>query len=179
MAVCLPIGEGHMQVEVPGMDDRVLIAPEPIRPPDPRGVVDFITAPCKHECATLKHRRHSQQAHGVLSSLDPVRSAMTRASDGHCGLDSTCCFASTVEVAVGLDRPGWVTKTKLVKEPCYVPPPFTALVSLSSTHDWRPLISRRFALDAMQLYGTKLYVGLVQTESSHGSATHGGVVVMS
>jgi len=52
--------KGHMQVKVPGTNDRVLVAPEPIRPPDPRGLVDFITAPCKHECAISKQRRSNK-----------------------------------------------------------------------------------------------------------------------
>ncbi len=40
-------------------------------------------------------------------SLDPVRSALIRASAEHCGLDTTSWSAFTVEVVVGLDRPGF------------------------------------------------------------------------
>ena len=98
--------KGRMQVEVPELDDRLLVAPEPIRPPDPRGLVDFIIAPCNSECAIIKQRRHIQQTHRVLSSLDQVRSALMRTSASQCGLESACCFASTVEAVVSLDRPG-------------------------------------------------------------------------
>jgi len=81
--------KGHMQVEVPGVNGRVLMAPESIRPPDPRGLADFINAPCNTECVILKQRRHIQQAHIVLSALDPMRNALMRVSVGKFGLDSS------------------------------------------------------------------------------------------
>jgi hypothetical protein len=81
--------KGHRVVEVSGLEYRALAVPKPMRPPDPRGMADYITTPCKHECAIFKQGRHTKQAHGVLASLDPVRSATMRASAGQHGLDSS------------------------------------------------------------------------------------------
>ena len=99
-------------VKVPGLEDRTPTTHEPMRPPDPRGMADHLTAPCKHKCAIFKQRRHMRQAHRVLVSLDPVRSALMRASSGQFGLGSSCCSASTVEAVVGLDHPGLRNKYK-------------------------------------------------------------------
>ena len=97
--------KGHILVEVPGLKDRTPTAPEPMRPLEPREITDYLTAPCKHECAIFKQCRHIKQAHNVLVSLDPIRSALMRASAGQCGVDSSCCMAPTVEVVVGMDHP--------------------------------------------------------------------------
>jgi len=48
--------KGHRLAEVRGKEDRAPTAPEPMRRPDPRGMVDYITAPYKHECAIFKQR---------------------------------------------------------------------------------------------------------------------------
>ena len=53
--------KGHKTVEVPGLEDRTPLAPEPMRPREPKGMVDYLTAPYKHECAVLKQRRHIKQ----------------------------------------------------------------------------------------------------------------------
>ena len=98
--------KGHRLVEVPGLEDRASTAPEPMRPPYPRGMADYITSPHKHEFAIFKQRRHTKQAHRFLASLDPVRSALMRASAGQCGLDFSCCSVSKVETLLSLDRPG-------------------------------------------------------------------------
>ena len=45
--------KGHMTMEVPELEDRTPLAPEPMRPLEPRGMVDYLTAPCKHECAVF------------------------------------------------------------------------------------------------------------------------------
>jgi hypothetical protein len=73
---------GHKMVEVPGLEHRTPSAPEPMRPPEPRGMADYLTAPCTHECTIFKQRRHIRQAHSVLVSLDPIRSALMRKSAG-------------------------------------------------------------------------------------------------
>ncbi len=72
--------KGHRLVEVPGLEDRTPTAPKPMRPPNPRRMTDYFTAPCKHECAVFKQRRHIRQAHRVIESLDPIKSALMRAS---------------------------------------------------------------------------------------------------
>ncbi len=58
--------KGHRMVEVPGLEDRTPTAPERMRPPKPRGMADYLTAPCKHKCAIFNMRRHITQAHSVL-----------------------------------------------------------------------------------------------------------------
>jgi hypothetical protein len=84
-------------VEVPGKDDLLIaIIFESLRPPDPRGLPDYVTTPCKKECAIIKQRKYIKQVHMVLSDVDPVRGALMRASAGQCGMDSICCSASTV-----------------------------------------------------------------------------------
>jgi hypothetical protein len=70
--------KGHRMVEVPGKEVQASIALKPMRPP--RRMMDYISAPCTHECVIIKQRRHTKQSHKVLSSLDLVRSALMRAS---------------------------------------------------------------------------------------------------
>ena len=94
-----------MLVEVPGLNDRTSSAFDLMRPPEPRGMADYLTAPCKHEWAIFKQRRHIREVHSVLVPLDPIRSALKRAYAGQCGVVSSCCTASTVEAVVGLDHP--------------------------------------------------------------------------
>ena len=59
-----------------------------------------------HFRINIKQRQHIIQAHRVLVSLDPIRSALMRACAGQCGLDSSCYSTSTVEAVVSLDHPG-------------------------------------------------------------------------
>jgi hypothetical protein len=50
--------KGHRLVEVPGKEDRAPTVHEPMRPSDPRGLVDYILAPCKRECVIFKQQIH-------------------------------------------------------------------------------------------------------------------------
>ena len=143
-----------------------------MRPPEPRGMADYLTAPCKHEYAIFKERRHITQAHRVLVSLDPIKSALTRASAGKCGVDSSCCMASTVEAVVGTTRI-LGTGMKRVRVRCFVQLHSTAFASPTNMQYWSPLSCRRF----VPPYETDLYEVLVQKRSSLGNATREGVEV--
>ena len=88
LKIATKLVKGYRIMEVPGKKDQATAtAPKPLRPPDPRVLQDYITSPCKHECAIIKHRRHIKQAHKVLSSMHPVRSAVMRACAGQCCLE--------------------------------------------------------------------------------------------
>jgi len=74
-AVATNLVRGTRTVEVPGRfdpkeQDSVL---EPITLPEPRLLGNYITAPWKHECNIIKQVRHAKKAHGVLSTLNPVK----------------------------------------------------------------------------------------------------------
>ena len=88
-----------------GGDAGVLRPRETVTLPEPRTLGDYVTAPCKHECGILKQIRHAKQAHRLLSSLNPTRQSLLRATAGKCGLDSAHCHSSTVQEVVSLDRP--------------------------------------------------------------------------
>jgi hypothetical protein len=155
--------KGHMLVEVPGLEDRAQTAPEPMRPPHPRGMIDYITAPCNRECVIFKQRRHIKQAHRVLLSLDPVRGARMKASAGHCRLDSSFCSASTVVAVVSLDRLGFGNMDEASEGVFYVRPLSIASVSPSDTQDYKPLFSRRYARVVTPPCRTRLCAALEQT----------------
>jgi hypothetical protein len=84
---------GTITVEVPGRFDpeKQDPVPEPITLPEPRLVSDFVTAPCKHEYNIIEQVRQAKKAHRVLSSLNPVKQALLRATEGQCGMDSASC----------------------------------------------------------------------------------------
>ena len=73
---------------------------------EPRLLIDYITAPCKHECGIFKQIRHAKQAHNLLSTLNQTKQSLLRATAGQCGLDSAHCHSSTIKNVVSLDRPG-------------------------------------------------------------------------
>jgi hypothetical protein len=102
--------KGSILVEVPGAYDpeRPDPAPEPITLPEPRFLSDYTTAPCKHKCCIYKQIRHAKHAHRLLTTLNPTKQALLRASAGQCGLNSAHCHSSTVKDVVSLDRPGGV-----------------------------------------------------------------------
>jgi hypothetical protein len=55
----------------------------------------------------IKLRRHVKQAFRVLSSLNPVKRSLMRATVGQCGVDSSFCHSETVREVAKLDRPGF------------------------------------------------------------------------
>jgi hypothetical protein len=73
---------------------------------EPRLISDYNTAPCKHECIIIKQVRHAKKAHRVLSTINPVKHALLRATAGQCGTDSASCTMDTVREVAGLDRLG-------------------------------------------------------------------------
>jgi hypothetical protein len=81
---------GIRLVEVPGAYDpeRSDPAPEPITLPEPKLLSDYTIVPCKHECGIFKRIRHAKQAHTLLSTLNPTKKALLRATTCQCGLDS-------------------------------------------------------------------------------------------
>jgi len=100
--------KGSRPVEMPGAYDpeRPDPALEPITLPEPRLLSDYTTAPCKHDCGIYKQIRHAKQAHILLTTLDPTKQALLRATAGQCGLDAAHCHTSTVKNVVSLYRPG-------------------------------------------------------------------------
>ncbi len=100
--------KGTRKVEVPGAYERDKMdpEPEPLTLPEPRLLSDYITAPCKHECGVFKQIRHAKQTHRLLSSFNPIKRSLMRATARQCGLDSAYCHASTVTVVASMDRPG-------------------------------------------------------------------------
>ena len=107
-AVATDLVRGTITAEVlgrfdPEKRDSVL---EPIALPEPRLVGDYITAPCKHECSIIKQVRHAKKAQRVLSTLNPVKHALLRATAGQCGMDSASCSMDTVREVAGMGRPG-------------------------------------------------------------------------
>jgi hypothetical protein len=95
-------------VEVPGRYDpeKQDSVQKPITLPKPRLVSDFITAPCSHECSIIKQVRHAKKAHIVLSTLNPVKQALLRATSVQCGMDSATCSMDTVKEVASMDHPG-------------------------------------------------------------------------
>jgi len=90
---------GSRAVEVPSAydpekPDSVL---EPVTLPEPRLLNDYTTAPCKHECGIINQLRHAKQAHKLLSTLNPIKQTLLRATSGQCGMDSTHWHSSTVK----------------------------------------------------------------------------------
>jgi len=61
--------------------------------------------PCRQECNVIKQRRHAKQAFSVLSSLNPVKQALMRASTCPCGLDSAHCHSDNVREVANRSRP--------------------------------------------------------------------------
>jgi len=99
---------GSKFVEVPGdyNPEKPYPIPEPITLFEPRTLSDYITAPCKHECNIFKQIRHAKQAHRVLSTLNPIKQTLLRATAGQCGLDSAHCHSVTVKDVDKPDRTG-------------------------------------------------------------------------
>ena len=98
--------KGSRLVETPGAYDpgRPDAIPEPVTLPEPRSLGDYVTAPCKHECGILKQIRHAKQVQRLLSTLNPTRQSLFRATAGQCGLDSAHCHLFTVREVASLDR---------------------------------------------------------------------------
>jgi len=99
---------GRRLVEVPGAYDpeKPDFALEFVTLPKPRLLSYYTTAPCMHECDIIKQIRHANQTHILLSTLNPIKQSLLRATAGHCGLDSAHCHSSTIKEVVKLDRPG-------------------------------------------------------------------------
>jgi len=95
--------------EVPGRHSTEMLdgAPKAIKLPDPHLLVDCITTPCNHECKVIKLKRHARQAFMALSSLNPVKPSLMRATTGRCGTDSSAFHSDTVKEVAKLDRPGF------------------------------------------------------------------------
>ncbi len=76
--------KGSKVVETPGAYDpgRPDAIPEPVTLPGPRSLDDYVTAPGKHECGILKQIRHAKQVHRLLSTLNPTRQSLLRATAG-------------------------------------------------------------------------------------------------
>jgi hypothetical protein len=88
---------GSRTVEVPGSYNREKpdSIPEPITLLETRLLSDYITAPCKHECSVTKQVRHANQAHTIISALDPIKQPLLRATARHFGLDSSYRHSDT------------------------------------------------------------------------------------
>jgi len=102
--------KGGRLVGVSGAYDpeRPKFALEPITLPEPRLLTDYTTAPCKHECGIYKQIRHAKQANRLLTTLNPTKQALLRATASQCGLDSAHCHSSIVKDVTNLDRPGGI-----------------------------------------------------------------------
>jgi hypothetical protein len=101
--------KGSRVVETPAGafdPERPDSVPEPVTLPEPKTLGDYVTAPCKHECRILKQIHHAKQAHRLLSTLNPNKQSLLRATAGQCGLDSAHCHSFTFQEVVSLDRPG-------------------------------------------------------------------------
>ena len=101
--------KGGRVVDAPGAYDpeRPDPVPKPVTLLEPRLLGDYIMAPCKHECGIIKQTRHANQAHRLLSTLNPTKQSLFRATAGQCGLDSAHCYSSTIiREMISLDRPG-------------------------------------------------------------------------
>ncbi len=90
--------KGSKVVESPGSYDpeRPDSVPEPITLPEPKTLGDYVTPRFKHECGIVKHIRHAKQAHRILSTFNPTRQSLLRATAGQCGMDSAHCHSSSV-----------------------------------------------------------------------------------
>ena len=104
---------GHSVVEVPGKWNRTGDGePDLIVLPEPRTIMEFITAPCKQEVSLMKQTRHVKQASNLLKSMDPIRQTLMRASAGQCGRDSAQCFLQVVRAVATMDCLAAATPTK-------------------------------------------------------------------
>ena len=115
--------KGSRVVEAPGAydPDKQNLVLEPVTLLEPRLLGDYIIAPCKHECGIIKQIRHAKQAHRLLSTLNPTKQSLLRATAGLCGMDSAHGHSSTIREVVSLDRPGgldWGSREALL---FYVP----------------------------------------------------------
>ena len=74
--------------------------------PEPRPLIDYPLAPCKHECSLIKQARHVRQVLNIFEAMDPLQEPLMRASAGQCGMDSAHCSISTVHEVALMDCPG-------------------------------------------------------------------------
>ena len=103
---------GHVVVEVPGNWNRTGDGePELLILPEPRTILDFITAPCTQEVSLMKQTRHVKQASNLLKSMDPIRQTLLRASVGQCGGDSAHCSLQVVRAVATMDCPAALAHT--------------------------------------------------------------------
>ena len=95
-------------VEVPGAynTDKPYSIAEPMTLPQPRLLIDYIAAPCKHECNVIKQVKHTKHAPIVISALNPIKQTFLRATARQCGLDSAHYHSDTVMGVAKLDRHG-------------------------------------------------------------------------
>ena len=87
----------------PEISDLVL---EPMTLPEPRLLSDYTTAPCKHECISIKELRHAKQAHRLIVIINPDKQTHLPVTAGQCGMDSAHCHSAIVKEVVKLDRTG-------------------------------------------------------------------------
>jgi len=80
--------------------------PDIISLPEPKPIVDYPLAPCKHECGMIKQARHVRQALEIFEALDPLQQPLMRASAGQCGKDSAHCSTTTAREVALMDCPG-------------------------------------------------------------------------
>ncbi len=61
------LAKGHNVVEIPGSTTAYGVTlPDHIVLPQPRSLVDFVSALCKHECNILRQSRMAKQAANVF-----------------------------------------------------------------------------------------------------------------
>jgi hypothetical protein len=98
---------GERLVEVPGrfVNLETHTKPEPIVLPDLRVPADYVTAPCKHECAIMKQARHVRQAYQVWTDNIVTQRALMLSRSRQCGLDTASASLAEVEAVATMDRP--------------------------------------------------------------------------
>ena len=80
---------GERLVEVPGrfVNLETHTKPEPIVLTDLRVPSDYVTTPCKHECAIMKQARHVRHAYQVWTDSTMTQRALMVSRSGQCGMD--------------------------------------------------------------------------------------------
>ena len=71
--------------------------------PEPRSLVDYVTAPFKQEVSLLKHMRHARQVSALFKSMYRVRQTLVRANACQCGMDSAHYSMYTMGAMVTMD----------------------------------------------------------------------------
>ena len=98
---------GERIVEIPGRYSSLEqpSRPNPIVMPDLRSPVDYVNAPCKHECAILKQSRHVRQAHEVWTDGSTIQRALMLSRAGQRGMDTAKVGLNEVQAVATMDNP--------------------------------------------------------------------------